>query len=85
MLLENLAGVGLLTPALDNNARAAHNLAGLALVVDLAKASELTQFLSILNLKLPFRHRRTNANVSMELTLRRGMWYSEQRAVISLT
>lgn len=47
MLKENSQSFGLFSVILDNNARAANNLAGVTLIVDLAKTSPLAQLLGL--------------------------------------
>ncbi len=50
-LQQQGAGAGFGTPALDDNARAVDNLAGLALGVNLAQADPLAELLAVFHLK----------------------------------
>ena len=51
VVLQDIDGLAVgITPVLDDDAAAADNLAGIALLVDLAQAGPLTELLAILNL-----------------------------------
>lgn len=53
VVLQNIDGLAVgITPVLDDHAAAADNLAGIALLVDLAEAGPFAELLAILNLNI---------------------------------